>query len=351
MNMLGLERFGMGVAPSMRQLPRMVMAGTLALATLVPGIAAAEGESPIAYCGETTTVNLLAGQFIESGSVTVGNDEDTLYVTYSATDPWLISEVHLHVADSLSDIPVNRKGNPIPGQFEYAENFDPAVDSYTFAIPLAEADEDGDGSLEIAAHAVVIQVDENGNVIANETGWGEGPRFTDKGSWGMHFAYTVQSCDGGPADPDISGHETAFAYSPDFGTCFLDIDEDADGKSDFNRWGWTLGALAPGEYTFDLYAGAGQCDLEKGTLVGTVTVEYDGETATFAYAVTGDNKLHKVHAYAGSAILATNGGEFTVAPGQYTVQTDAEGTQTATLTITGLSGDIFVVAHAEVETA
>lgn len=89
----------------------------------------------------------------------------------------------------------------------------------------------------------------------------------------MCFQYTWQQCDAPPPPPE-SGTETAFAYGGEqLATCFLDLDFNSDSKSDFNRWGWTNGPLAAGSYSFDIYAGAGQCDLTKGTLVGTLNVE------------------------------------------------------------------------------
>ncbi|UCC54331.1 MAG: hypothetical protein JSV68_10255, partial [Anaerolineaceae bacterium] len=135
------------------------------------------------------------------------------------------------------------------------------------------------------------------------------------------------------------------------------IDDDGDGEKDFNRWGWTNGPLAAGSYEFDVYAGAGRCDLTKGTLVGTLSVDYDGSTATVSFNTSGTNPdtglpytMVETHLYVGSELLATDvNGDFTVAPGQYlTIHDELANVTSDSYTISGLSGDIYVVAHATV---
>jgi len=95
---------------------------------------------------------LYAGQSIDVGTVSVWNDEENLYITYSTTGGWEMTETHLAVATSLTDIP-QAKGNPIPGKFPYSTIHDSAVTEFTYTIPLE--DWDSDTSLFIAAHAKV----------------------------------------------------------------------------------------------------------------------------------------------------------------------------------------------------
>lgn len=118
--------------------------------------------------------DLIAGQHIDAGDVLVWNDEEYLYVKYLARDGWCLAETHLAVAVDLAGIPQtgNNKapakngkapaksgkagetnGNPIPGQFEYGDEYDPCVGSDTFEIPLGEWAQGTE--LFIAAHAVV----------------------------------------------------------------------------------------------------------------------------------------------------------------------------------------------------
>ena len=48
----------------------------------------------------------------------------------------------------------------------------------------------------------------------------------------------------------------------------------------FSRWGWSIGPISEGTYTYDVFAGAGQCITDNGILVGTVTIEYRNGTVT-----------------------------------------------------------------------
>jgi len=69
------------------------------------------------------------------GDVSVWNGSYYLYVKYVISDPnWCITETHLHVAHTFDMIP-QKKGNPIPGLFEYSDQHD-CVTEFTYMIPL-----------------------------------------------------------------------------------------------------------------------------------------------------------------------------------------------------------------------
>lgn len=160
---------------------------------------------------------------------------------------------------------------------------------------------------------------------------------------------TLQTaCNDGPAT------ETAFAFDCDdgFRTCFLDLDLDGNGRRDFSRWGWSNGPYGPGEQVLDLYAGAGQCDIENGALVGQLALSFDGESVVATYTACGDYLFAEAHLYVGATPVPFKKNKPTVAPGQFPwsatglsdpvvqfgpvpVETDGE-------------GGIFVVAHAVV---
>ncbi|MFV0592963.1 MAG: T9SS type A sorting domain-containing protein [Draconibacterium sp.] len=126
----------------------------------------------------------------------------------------------------------------------------------------------------------------------------------------------------------------------------------------FNRWGWT-NRIKVGQdsvYTMDVYAGAGQCELSKGTWVGTVTLSFSGSTMNVVYDLDDAYVISEAHIYAGSSMYPTwkNGkhkGEYTVAPGQYTVVWENEPPATGLdVDLTDVSdGDyIFVIVHSVV---
>jgi hypothetical protein len=122
--------------------------------------------------------------------------------------------------------------------------------------------------------------------------------------------------------------ETAYAYSGDDALCFIDYG--------FSNWGWIIPLAEEGIYVFDIYAGAGQCDLTKGTLVGTAIITRSATTVTVVYDLEEGYTLYESHVYAGVDPLPHDKkGNPTVAPGQYRIEEN-------------LVGEIYVIAHAVV---
>ncbi len=144
-------------------------------------------------CGTPLVTPLYAGQTLDAGNVTVSNDAINIYVEYSTNDPWVISEAHLAIADSLAGIPQTKKGNPIPGHFSNSAIFDPEVTDYTFTVPRGNFFV-GE-TLYIGAHAIVQAPASSGGT---QTGWGFGPGFPGA-NWATYLQYTVQPC-GGPVE-------------------------------------------------------------------------------------------------------------------------------------------------------
>lgn len=133
-----------------------------------------------------TEVTLLAGQTIDAGTVNVSNDASYIYVTYTATNGWVLSQTHLYVGNCDS-IPVNNPGNPMPGQFPYTSTHN-NVTTYTYQIPISRIPLEGCGC--IAAHAVVKKYNSSNQLIDTQTGWGNGVRINlTGGNWGMKFDY------------------------------------------------------------------------------------------------------------------------------------------------------------------
>jgi len=122
-------------------------------------------------------------------------------------------------------------------------------------------------------------------------------------------------------------YETAFAKG-DAAICFI--------GEGFDNWGWT-NPIGPGTYTWPLWAGAGQCDTSKGTLVGTVTVDYVDGYVTVTYNVSAPYLLDETHVYADYGMFpADKRGKLTVAPGKYYNASPFDGTE------------VYVIAHAVV---
>lgn len=156
----------------------------------------------------------------------------------------------------------------------------------------------------------------------------------------------------------ILGDETAYAVKTldqtevdsDYSTCF---NEEIIENVSFNNWGWTNGPLSDpsGELIYDIYAGAGQCDLDKGTRVGELIVNYANGTLTVTYRMIGETyTLTETHLYAGNDPYPVNrgSGNYTVAPGHYGNQNTHDNVTEYTYVVDGLSGDIYFIAQAVV---
>lgn len=122
-------------------------------------------------------VDLIAGQNIISGIITVTLINNQVVVNYIGDADWEINETHLYIGE-LSELPVNGAGNPQIGQFPYTGTHDPGTDfvSYT-GLYLTEGN-----CTYIAAHAVVT----NTLTGQEETAWGEGQTISLT-SWAMTF--------------------------------------------------------------------------------------------------------------------------------------------------------------------
>ncbi|GET30832.1 hypothetical protein [Prolixibacter sp. SD074] len=234
------------------------------------------------------------------------------------------------------------------GQVIYSDVFTVTIPQAIILEYLGLTSYVGDPILIDEARGITVKVDEANDPDPNVTN----QRF-------IHLEYL--NCLEDPNDPG-DNCETAFAYYNDtYSTCFskfgyLGIPS--------NRWGWTNGPLsADGTYTFDLYAGAAQCDLSKGTNVGTVTVNYYGSTATVTYQLDDGYQLAEAHLWVAEGeagadpdpqipyYYKNNNGElvYTVAPGEYEFVAEGLTGSTWTETKTGLNGGtIWVVAHATV---
>jgi len=135
-----------------------------------------------------TAVTLVAGQTINAGQVIVSNDANYIYVTYEMANGYSLTQTHLYVG-GCNAVPVNNPGNPMPGQFPYKATHS-NITSYTYQIPIAVMNGAACGC--VAAHAVVQKLNASGQVVDQQTGWGNGVRINlSGGNWGMKFDYCV----------------------------------------------------------------------------------------------------------------------------------------------------------------
>lgn len=143
---------------------------------------------------------------------------------------------------------------------------------------------------------------------------------------------------------DEKGCETAFAYCKDLASCFID--------NGFKRWGWALGPISdPAKHICEIYAGAGQCNIVKGTNVGYIDFDYvDGSVRVHFTAYEG-YEFYEIHLYVGNEMFPTKpNGKPTVAPGQFPYKGEyPEGIDYVQFNLEDqFEGDIYIIAHAVV---
>jgi hypothetical protein len=169
------------------------------------------------------------------------------------------------------------------------------------------------------------------------------------------YAFNVTDACGNPADEVIvyvtretnkyGNCETAFAkLDNNNARCFLD-----DG---FNRWGWSNKITESTEtYYLPLYAGAAQCDINKGMEVGTVEIRYFAGQIKVQYIMHNGYVMNEAHIYVGCEMYPEiqQGKKTlqTVAPGQYTfVNNKLENSTGITVNFTDVSGEVYIIVHA-----
>lgn len=339
------------------------MAG-LAVAALM--FAGAQAQAQVSTCGDKVS-DLTAGKDIKVGKVSVSNDAEKLYVTYSLTYPGAVfGTLHAWVGSDLLNVPKNDQGIPIPGRFSFHSGADvfpssAGLTNYTFAIPfqrinaagLPSVDASGNTTcnpinLFVVTHAEVnIDSDNDGVVDKGETAFGGGISGEDGSRWWFYDSYTI-CCDFGGGVPCMT--ETAFGKGGWVWTTNKNSNPEklpslALTKS---RWGWAINVKTPGVSIYDIWAGAGLNKTANGTKVGTLTVNWNGAQAEVSYNLSPGYVAEEVHIYAADAKPTT------VAPGQYGYPEagyDAGGVQnfTHTVPLADAAGDgVWLIAHAVV---
>jgi len=307
------------------------------------------------YCGDPTPFVFKNFGGYEVGIGEINNDEEKVYIRFEAPEGFIIRH-YLGYIGSVEDF-VNR-GNVIDPNDPGAAHMEPG----NWNVPKVVLEDQGLTFVELEflladfpqpqpgeCHLIAFV----GNFTSDGTdvqwGWATNSSFK---SDGYYIDYCLQEC-----TPPETECETAFAYGDQYAYCFRDFKKgngkyrpNAPANKRFKRWGWTNGRLCRGTYDFELWAGAGQCDLSNGTLVGNVVIEYYGCSATVTYNTLPGYELDETHLYIGNRkIPRKNNGKPTVAPGKYPYKHEGlDGATTDTYTVYGIYGQKNIIAHAVV---
>lgn len=292
-----------------------------------------------------TVWDLTAGQNMVVGTVTVSNDTTNLYVTYAidtVTYPGLtLGNLHMWVGTDMANLPTNSQGTPVPGQFCQADGgrcFDASgLTSYTFTISFEDLAFIGDpvdcgDDVFIVTHAEIS--DGETAFGGDQDGWGN--------RWWFYGVYTI-CCD---TPPSVDDCETAFAKGGWVWTTHRKSNPEDLPSLELtrNRWGWAINLEYPGVTIYDIWAGAGLNDTDRGTHVGVLYLAWNGTNATVTYDVLEPAFLAEVHLYAGDTPPET------IAPGQYGyLDAPDSSTYTFNVPVADTDGDgVWLVAHAVV---
>jgi len=301
-------------------------------------------------CALGTTYPLIAGQFDTVGTIHVSNDATNIYITYTITDPECtegLQNLHVWVGSDLTNTDNGGECRPAPGKLCNL-NGGACADAngamtYTITIPftdlaIQDVNEVCGLQLYVVAHAEAC----------GETAFGgnvPGPEICS-GAWWFYATYIVCCENGNPPTPSC---ETAFAKGGWVWTTSPKANPENLPSLNLirNRWGWAINLLAPGTTTYNIWAGAGLNKIQNGTLVGTLTIVWDGTTATVTYNLTSGCVMEEVHLY------AADGRPTTTAPGLYgnTASFDP-GVSTYTFVVpledTNNTDGVWLIAHAVV---
>ncbi len=297
-------------------------------------------------CYEQSYV-IYGGQTIEVGTLYVANDEDEIFVTYdlSGTD-WYLDETHVFVGNA-TDLPLNGGGNPKIGNFPYSMTHSmEQVYTYTFLRS------DFEDCFAVAAHAVVVQVDENGNQISEETAWADGGTEFPGKRWGWYVAeFCSEDC-----EPEnlCNGAFAYFYTSADYptitSTCFSEYG--------FSTTGWTIGPVDAINILYnpapcpeaDLIACVSSCNPDEGLKIGNVVIEgftFRGEFLRVNFVnIPAGYGLEETYVYVGSDPLPMVNGNYSVDPEDFNYSHQNLNGATSDMHLIPTNGEVYVIAYA-----
>ncbi len=132
------------------------------------------------------TIDLIAGQNIVAGTVSVYMYKSDIMIKYETINDWKINATHLSIGnDGLHSFPTEESGDPKIGKFEFASSHTQTVAEYTHFIDKSNLSE----KYYFAAQAVVVN--SNGD---EEVAWAKGNEFKGN-NLAMYVTSKLSYCD------------------------------------------------------------------------------------------------------------------------------------------------------------
>lgn len=290
------------------------------------------------YCGNPLTFTLHNSLYSTYyGVITIANDESNLIFDFDIDDgnDWYIQKTAIFAINDGVTPPETTIGTWYPDNTTQIQHW---------LLPFQTSNLNTKEHQEIITFGELeyegINLNECLDIVA-------GAEIYDSVSGYVRWVFAKPSlkCDGWYVDYclepcQIPSCETAYAFEGDPDDCFLSLNTQS------NNWGWSNGGIDEGTYEWDIYAGAGQCDITVGTLVGTLNIVYSGGVATITYNIDDAYTLDETHLHIGESeaerLPLNKKDKFITAPGKF----DYSGG--SSFVIPNLSGPIWVTAHAVV---
>lgn len=161
---------------------------------VVDGKSASKAHERTSLNEPCMTTNLIAGQNMIAGTVSVDSDGQTLSITYTTTGNWTIDATHLSIGNCDEQwVPTTGSDNPKIGKFEHSQTHPDGTTVVTYYLDQSVLNE----NYCFAAHAEV-------SGSSNETAWAEGTDFGGN-SWAMYVEALLSDCDvEGDGNGDVS---------------------------------------------------------------------------------------------------------------------------------------------------
>ncbi len=78
------------------------------------------------------------GRNVEAEMVRITNDIENLYVMYYLREEWQMNGSHIHVGESLADLPRDDRGFPIADRFRFGSSPDRGINPHIEVLPLSQ---------------------------------------------------------------------------------------------------------------------------------------------------------------------------------------------------------------------